>query len=260
MSFKDKNGVDSFQGMLDIPTGKHCSVCGEELFERCVWGGLKIPLPCSCKKEKIAEEKREKEKREKFQKEYMIHELYKNSGMTPKELKKSLEDFIPRPGTENALKAAKRFAAKAPNVSKGILFMGTCGSGKTHLAISIGKEVMNKGYSVKFITASDFYKNIRATFSENSTTEKDVIIPLVKCRLLIVDEIGATAPTAFSKSEFHGLIDARLRYERPTILTTNLTTEELAQTFDSRTIDRFCEGFVNVIITADSYRRGGVGQ
>lgn len=259
MSSKDKNGVDSSQGMLDVSTGEYCPVCGDELFVRCVWGGLKIPLPCSCKKEKFAKEKREKEEREKFQKEYMIKELYKNSGMPPKELKETFENFIPRPGTENALKAAKRFAAKAPKVSKGILFMGTCGSGKTHLAAAIGKEVMNKGYSVKFITASDFYKNIRATFSENSTTEKDVIAPLIKCRLLIVDEIGATAPTAFSKSEFHNLIDMRLRYERPTILTTNLTTEELSQAFDSRTVDRFSEGFVNVIITADSYRRKGAG-
>lgn len=257
----DNNNFDvgDVDGLEKVSLGKHCPNCGEELFKIIAYGGLPIPYECSCKKAaREAEEKQQqiKEERNKRRKEIeRIKRLHELSDFPPKQQKQFIDNFELLKGTETAFNATQRFIGKVPDVRKGILFIGACGSGKTHLAAAIGNAVLDKGYSVKFITADKLYKNVRSTYTSFDMTENDILSPLEKCYLLIIDDVGTTAPTKWAKSVLHSLIDSRMNSEKPTILTTNLTMKELAEELDSRTIDRIPEGFVTFTITAPSYRK-----
>lgn len=255
-SNNDDFDINQIENLKKIPTGEHCLKCGEDLYVVEIgYGGITVPYDCSCKKaEKEAEEKRS-EKKFKLKEEERIKSLHDSSGFPPKLKKCYLDNFDLIKGTETAFNAAQRFSDKFPNVRKGILFIGTCGSGKSHLAAAIGNEALNKGYSVKFITAYDLYERIMDTYTSFDKSEYSITSPLKKCCLLIIDDIGTTAPTKRAKAVLHSIIDSRMNSEKPTILTTNLTMKELAEELDSRTIDRIPEGFVTFTITAQSYRK-----
>lgn len=260
MTSDNKNfDVGDVDGLEKVSLGKNCPNCGEELFKIIAYGGLPIPYECSCKKAAREEEEKQrllKEKLEKKHKEKVrIQHLHEASDFPKKQQKQFIGNFEPIKGTETALEASKRFIDKVPGVRKGILFIGACGSGKTHLAAAIGNAVIDKGYSVKFITADKLYKKVRSTYTSFEITENDILAPLEKCYLLIIDDVGTTAPTKWAKSVLHSLIDSRMNAEKPTIMTTNLTMKELSEELDSRTIDRIPEGFVTFTITASSYRK-----
>lgn len=257
----DNNNFDvgDVDGLEKVSLGKNCPNCGEELFKIIAYGGLPIPYECSCKKAaREAKEKQhqlEEERNKKHKEKERIKQLHETSDFPQKQQKQFLNNFELVKGAETAFNAAQRFISKVPGVRKGILFIGTCGSGKTHLAAAIGNAVIDKGYSVKFITADKLYKKVRSTYTSFDMTENDILLPLEKCYLLIIDDVGTTAPTKWAKSVLHSLIDSRMNDEKPTILTTNLTMKELAEELDSRTMDRIPEGFVTFTITAPSYRR-----
>lgn len=259
MNSKVPPEIYNVEGLTPIPLNEKCPVCGDELFKVIVYGGAEIPFLCSCKREKEKKEqdrrKAEEEQAKKLSENERVKQLRKASNYPEKQKTKTLENFVLIKGTETAFNAAQRFIGKVPNVRKGILFIGACGSGKTHLAAAIGNSVLDKGYSVKFITAYDLYEQIMDTYTGFEKSEHDVTNQLKTCYLLIIDDIGTTPPTKRAKAVLHSIIDSRMNREKPTILTTNLTMKELAEELDSRTIDRIPEGFVTFTITASSYRK-----
>lgn len=77
-----------------------------------------------------------------------------------------------------------RFMDKAEN----ILFYGSCGVGKTHLAIALGVAVARKRNLTYFISCHDLIQQLNKAHSENRLETK--LKHLVKHKLLIIDEIG----------------------------------------------------------------------
>ena len=108
---------------------------------------------------------------------------------------------------------------------------------------------------VKFVRVTDLFERIRSTYDGSGENEAEVIEEYKECRLLILDDLGVNAPSDWSRSVLHSIIDYRINYELPTIVTTNLTNKELATKMDSRTIDRLKEGFFMFVLNASSYRQ-----
>lgn len=71
---------------------------------------------------------------------------------------------------------------------KNVLFMGSPGVGKTHLATSLGIEAARKRNSVYFISCNDLITNLSNAFKENRLESKKKFY--CKYKLLIIDEIG----------------------------------------------------------------------
>lgn len=145
-----------------------------------------------------------------------------------------------------------RFIEKKEN----ILFYGTPGVGKTHLATSIGIEAASKRYLTYFISCHDLIQNLRKAYDENRLEAR--LKHYSKYRVLIIDEIGYLPIDKTGANLFFQLITKR--YENTsTIITTNQPFSKWGEVFSDSTLanailDRLLHHSHIVKIIGPSYR------
>ena len=136
-----------------------------------------------------------------------------------------------------------------------ILLTGKTGCGKTHLAVSIVTELIKRNfdlYDCLFVTAPELLLEIRATFRPSykkyddcgnceADTENDVLDKYSKCELLILDDLGAEKVSDFTIQSLYLVIDRRNKNLKPTIVTTNLSLEEIETQIDARMASRLAD-------------------
>jgi DNA replication protein DnaC len=148
--------------------------------------------------------------------------------------------------------ATGRFTAGAEN----ILLLGPPGVGKTHIAIALGRAVVEAGHSVLFVTAT----SLLAALSRAQTEGKlaDQLAFYAKPKLLIVDELGYLPLEKQTANLFFQLVSRR--YERGSMLiTTNQTITQWGHVFGDETIaaavlDRVLHHSHVLVIQGDSFR------
>ncbi len=137
-----------------------------------------------------------------------------------------------------------------------IIFMGTSGVGKTHLATSIGIAAAKKRTSTYFIKCNELILNLKRAKLENRLEAR--LKHYGKYKLLIIDEIGYLPIDKEDAKLFFQLID--LRYEKKsTILTTNISFKEWDAVFQdtklaNAILDRVLHHATVVNIVGPSYR------
>ena len=145
-----------------------------------------------------------------------------------------------------------RFMEKNENV----IFVGTSGVGKTHLAVSIGMAAAKRRISTYYITFNDLINQLMKANSENRADIK--IKYFCKYKLLIIDEIGYLPIRKEGAYLFLQLINKRYE-KRSTILTTNQTFSKWPEIFGDSVvtgaiIDRLVHHSHIIKITGKSYR------
>ena len=137
-----------------------------------------------------------------------------------------------------------------------IVFLGSSGVGKTHLATSIGIAAAKKRTSTYFIKCNDLILNLKKAQLENRLESR--LKHYSKYKLLIIDEIGYLPIDEDDAKLFFQLID--MRYERKsTIFTTNSNFKSWSEIFQDPKIanailDRVLHHASVVNIVGDSYR------
>ena len=121
--------------------------------------------------------------------------------------------------------------------SESLLFFGGTGLGKTHLSLAIAAEALEKGLGVVYSPAQNLlHKLEKEHFSYSAETP--LLDDVFGCDLLILDDLGAEFSNSFSQSLIYNIINTRLLSGRPTIISTNLTVEELAEKYTPRVASR----------------------
>lgn len=143
--------------------------------------------------------------------------------------------------------------------NENILFIGSSGVGKTHLATSIGMEASSKRYSVYFVHFNTLMEKFKKAAQENKI--ESVVKHYLKYKVLIIDEIGYLPISKDVASGFFQLIAARYE-KRPTILTTNQPLSKWGEVFGDSVIanaiiDRLVHHCHIIKITGQSYRIKG---
>ncbi|MBQ7347993.1 MAG: ATP-binding protein [Clostridia bacterium] len=121
-----------------------------------------------------------------------------------------------------------------------MLFLGGTGLGKTHLSTSVARVVIERGYDVFYNSAvgmiSDFecrrFGNGLAQ-SDGDNTER-----YTECDLLIIDDLGTEVSNQFTLSCLYHVLNTRLNLQKPTIISTNLTSTELRKIYNDRITSR----------------------
>lgn len=169
-------------------------------------------------------------------------------------------NFISDPGSsqDHALRHAHTFANEYPAVDRGLLFMGPAGVGKTHLAVSIIKDLIEKGFASVFYEFGSLLKQIQDSYNPISkSSEMKVLAPVYQADVLLLDELGATVPTEWVRDTMYQIINKRYNDKKLTIFTTNYLdkSNELEERITYRLRSRLYEMCTSVVMDGEDYRR-----
>lgn len=149
-----------------------------------------------------------------------------------------------------------------------LIFSGTTGAGKTHLAASIAVRAADCAHSVLFTTTIDYITRVKESWRNGAKeTESDVLRKFVDYELLILDEVGIQFGTETERLILFRLLNERYNAIKPTILISNLPVEltekerreggkTISDYLGERLYDRLMEGGGQcVAFTWPSYRK-----
>jgi len=141
---------------------------------------------------------------------------------------------------DQAFLAAQRFAE---NPKGWLVFLGTYGTGKTHLAAAIAHYRQALGDEPIFTVVPDLLDHLRATFNPNSPVSYDAIFNQVRnAKLLILDDLGTQNTTPWAKEKLFQILNFRYETKAPTVITSSLKLEDMDPRIRSRMLDsRVCE-------------------
>lgn len=145
--------------------------------------------------------------------------------------------------------------------SESVLFIGTPGTGKSHLARSLALIACQNGYRVYYTTCSDMIVDLNTGVFEKNLDNK--LKKYIKCELLLIDEMGHDRLELQVTKEAHLLfkvIDQRYKEKKPLIFTTNIEEVDWPDFLGdpastSAILDRIFHHSVIVRIHGPSYRK-----
>ncbi len=139
----------------------------------------------------------------------------------------NLKNFDILPHMDASLDEAKliaeKFVASYPDIDTGLLFEGPAGVGKTHLAVAVLRELVTRhGVTGRFVDYRDLLGSIQNSYNPVSeTSELDILRPVLRADILLLDELGTRRPTAWVRDTVTQILNDRYRSQRVTLITTN---------------------------------------
>ena len=135
--------------------------------------------------------------------------------------------------------AAKSYAIAFGRNEKGLILRGVTGCGKTHLAVGILHEVLQRGYTGQYCNVTDLLTRLRESYSDESAEREGLILEEAgSVDLLVFDDLGAEMPTDWVRDRIYLILNRRYESARPVIVTTNCDDAELRERVGVRIASR----------------------
>jgi len=157
-------------------------------------------------------------------------------------------------GFERQLQIAKDFVKEFRHDSgQGLIFHGSYGTGKTHLAVAIARELLRqKGCSVWFKTFGELLQEIRNGFK--SGTAEAISKRYYTVDVLVMDDLGKEKLSEWTSEQLFNIVNERYKAQKSMIITTNLNIAELNRRLDGAVMSRLVETCKAVEMTGKDYR------
>ncbi len=134
------------------------------------------------------------------------------------------------------LRTAKTFVRNFGTKMQNMLLFGPTGTGKTFLCSCIAGALMKEGWAVVYMTAVEYFRLMAdMAFGRNEQTIEDL---MDSTDLLIVDDLGTEIETTANLSLMEETIDRRFRKKQSTIISTNLTPDDIRHRYIERIASR----------------------
>ncbi len=154
------------------------------------------------------------------------------------------------------LNFCKKYADNFSLKSDSLFILGQTGVGKTHISLSIAKEVSSKGYTVAYGSLLNYLRIIeKEHFGRTPNSETDTLQILIDTDLLILDDLGSEFQTNFYESTLYNIINSRINLGRPTIISSNLSVDELQKNYNERIISRLFSVFTTLMFFGKDIRQ-----
>lgn len=125
--------------------------------------------------------------------------------------------------------AARAWTDRFSPHCKWLFIYGNCGTGKTFYAACIANAILQKGYTVKFVTLADIEAELFG-----SKAKADIYSELASVDLLVLDDMMSDRMTDYTHEILFKVIDDRYKNDGTMIITTNMTDEETGNPKDRR--------------------------
>ena len=163
----------------------------------------------------------------------------------------------PRENMERVYDVCQDYAHEFSPRSGNLLLSGGTGLGKTFLSASIARVVSGGGHSVVYDTAGHIFSRFEAQKfgrEDGEDAENDVARAL-RCDLLILDDLGTELTTSFVQSAVYQLVNTRLITGKKTIISTNLSPDELERRYGASVRSRLQGEYQLLLFFGEDIRR-----
>lgn len=197
-------------------------------------------LPCTPECEK----KNERREWELLRRDARVASLKERSGLSKRMKGYSLASFKPYV-SRSAAGAVEKVEAYLKNwdenreSGRGLFFCGDVGTGKTHLAVAVMNELMQKKrVPALFVTVPELLDNLRGTYNDPGRNLDDWMNAVKNADFLVLDDLGSERPTDWVQERLFVIINHRYRETLPTIFTSNFGPKDLGKQLGERTASR----------------------
>ena len=159
-----------------------------------------------------------------------------------------------------AKNVSEKFIQVFPEI-KGLLFMGPSGVGKTHLAVSILKAIVElKGGSGFFCHFPELLTKLKKSWNDPSVSEKSILDPVLNSDIVVIDEIDGVKISDWSLEMTDYVINSRYNQNKPTVFTAIYSDNpvpgksSLTNQIGYRSRSRLHEMCLDVPMFGDDYR------
>lgn len=141
------------------------------------------------------------------------------------------------------LTMAKNYVRDFDKKRDNLLLIGPTGTGKTHISTAIARELIHKGYDVIYDSTQNIISDFEADrFRSSYSREECRSEKYLECTLLIIDDLGTEFSNQFTLATIYNLLNSRQNKGLATIISTNLSPEELARKYEDRIYSRIIGG------------------
>lgn len=160
----------------------------------------------------------------------------------------------PRTIMERNLKVCRTYALTFTPDAGNLLFVGGTGLGKTFLSACIARAVADRGCSVVYESAGHLFSKLeQAKFSPSEETRREAG-RYNDCDLLILDDLGTEMPSQFTTAALYTLLNDRILENKPMVISTNLTIDELSRRYSSQIASRLNGNFLLLPFVGEDIR------
>lgn len=164
----------------------------------------------------------------------------------------------PRRCMQRNMSKIKNFIVNFDKDYNNLLLYGNTGVGKTFLSNCIAAELLKKGHTVIYLTAFqlfDILENCRFHKDEDNIEESNNRFNyILDCDLLIIDDLGTEVNNTFVSSQFYLCINERFLRRHATIISTNLSLQQILANYSERTYSRILSNYQLLKIIGEDIR------
>ena len=163
----------------------------------------------------------------------------------------------PRENMESILTQCQEFIDHFDKSHDNILFYGSTGVGKTFLSNCIARELLDRAHTVIYLTAFQLVDILESnTFGPDDENDipENMFNYVLDCDLLIIDDLGTEMNNSFITSQLFLCINERLLRQRSTVISTNLSLDQLQKEYSERIFSRMVSHYKILPVLGDDIR------
>ena len=160
----------------------------------------------------------------------------------------------PRAIMERNFKVCRTYGLTFTPDAGNLLFVGGTGLGKTFLSACIARAVADRGCSVVYESAGHLFSKLeQAKFNPTEEARREAA-RFYDCDLLILDDLGTEMPSQFASAALYILLNDRILENKPMVISTNLTIDELSRRYSPQIASRLQGSFLLLTFVGEDIR------